>query len=184
VLCYCNLLVGVWTLVAICSSAGPAIGRAMNRLRSWMPQARSQPQVDEVGVNLISSFRIICWHLVIFTLQCGAIWNGLHRNSKPYIRIAKFLKGNLHKMSRSGSRKYKLIVWVWNLSQISCLIYVSDCVPLSHFFEVDGWSHTHSVVLKYFLHWKASPQKFTRSQTSFIHLLIMTKRLAYRVSGR
>ncbi|KAH9576710.1 hypothetical protein CY35_01G177900 [Sphagnum magellanicum] len=29
------------------SSAGPAIGRAMNRLRSWMPQARSQPQVDE-----------------------------------------------------------------------------------------------------------------------------------------
>jgi hypothetical protein len=76
VFCYCNLLVGVCTLVAICSSAGPAIGRAMNRLRSWMPQARSQPQVDEVGVNLISSFRIICWHLVIFTLQCGAIWNG------------------------------------------------------------------------------------------------------------
>ncbi|KAH8975931.1 hypothetical protein BDL97_01G186300 [Sphagnum fallax] len=28
-------------------SAGPAIGRAMNRLRSWMPQARSQPQIDE-----------------------------------------------------------------------------------------------------------------------------------------
>jgi hypothetical protein len=134
VLCYCNLLVGVWTLVAICSSAGPAIGRAMNRLRSWMPQARSQPQVDEVGVNLISSFRIICWHLVIFTLQCGAIWNGLHRNSKPYIRIAKFLKGNLHKMSRSGSRKYnslfgfgtshKLVVWFMFLTVFHCPIFL------------------------------------------------------------
>ncbi len=133
-LCYCNLLVGVWTLVAICSSAGPAIGRAMNRLRSWMPQARSQPQVDEVGVNLISSFRIICWHLVIFTLQCGAIWNGLHRNSKPYIRIAKFLKGNLHKMSRSGSRKYnslfgfgtshKLVVWFMFLTVFHCPIFL------------------------------------------------------------
>ncbi len=163
-LCYCNLLVGVWTLVAICSSAGQAIGRAMNRLRSWMPQARSQPQVDEVGVNLISSFRIICWHLVIFTLQCGAIWNGLHRNSKPYIRIAKFLKGNLHKMSRSGSRKYnslfgfgtshKLVVWFMFPTVFHCPIFLKWTGEAIHIllswstFYIGKLLHKNSHILK------------------------------------
>ncbi len=163
-LCYCNLLVGVWTLVAICSSAGPAIGRAMNRLRSWMPQARSQPQVDEVGVNLIPSFRIIWWYLVILPsnveqseMGCTGIPNlifGLQNFWRAtYIKCLGQALGNINSLFGFGTC-HKLVVWFMFLTVFHCPIFLKWMGEAIHIllswstFYIGKLLHKNSHILK------------------------------------